>query len=54
LILRRSIAAPGLLIAAAVCAIAVTPAAPRLFAYLDGDLLRISAPQLTFLNGKPS
>ena len=34
-------------------AYAVSPNAVRLFAYLDGDLLRISAPQLNFLNGKP-
>jgi hypothetical protein len=37
-----------------VCALAVTPPAPHLFAWLDGDLLRISAPQLNFLNGRPA
>jgi hypothetical protein len=37
----------------AVCALAVGPTPARLFAYLDGDLLRISAPQLSFLAGKP-
>ena len=38
---------------AAFSAYAVSPNAVRLFAFLDGDLLRISAPQLNFLNGKP-
>ena len=37
----------------AVCAFAVGPTPARLFAFLDGDLLRISAPQLNFLSGKP-
>lgn len=55
MITRRIIA--GLLLALAALApvgvLAVTPAPARLFAWLDGDLLRISAPQLNFLNGKP-
>lgn len=51
--LARVIPSAALLLAlGGVCAYAVGPNAARLFAYLDGDLLRISSPELNFLNGK--
>jgi hypothetical protein len=52
--LKQRHASIGFLVAfAAASALAVSPPPVRLFAWLDGDLMRISAPQLNFLNGKP-
>jgi hypothetical protein len=53
-LLTKNSASIALLAAfAAASVLAVSPAPARLFAWLDGDLLRVSAPQLSFLNGKP-
>lgn len=52
---RRTFLATGaaLVAGSATCLRAVTSNEPVLLVHLDGDFLRISAPHLRFLNGKP-